>query len=397
MKAALIATNAASMVRLFNENNIQLLTDAGYEVHIACNFEKNNTFPQEEVELCKKEWIDRGLILHQFPTSRNPLSIDNLKAFFSLRKLFSKQHFDMVHCHAPISSVICRLAAKKYRRKGTKVMYTAHGFHFFKGAPLLNWLIYCPIEWVCSFFTDVLLTINKEDYSFAKKHMHAKNIEYIPGAGVDLKKYYQLNPDRTSKRKELGIPEDCIAVLSVGELNDNKNHETVLRAIAKLNRDDIYYIVCGEGSKKDELLQLAEKLGLKERFMLPGYRTDIAEINSCCDIFAFPSKREGLGLAALEAMAAGLPLVGSNIHGIPDYLIDGKAGFECDRENVNQFAEKILQLADDPALRAEMGAFNKGAVQAFGTDGVIKKTREIYFSYIDTMQSPENEPAPANL
>ncbi|MBE7031626.1 MAG: glycosyltransferase family 4 protein [Ruminococcaceae bacterium] len=353
MKAALIATNAASMVRLFNENNIQLLLDAGYEVHIACNFEKNNTFPQEEVDKCKADWESRGLVLHQFATNRSPLSLDNLKAFFDLRKILSKKHFDLVHCHAPISSVICRLAAKKHRRKGTKVMYTAHGFHFFKGAPLLNWLVYFPIEWFCSFFTDILITINKEDFAFAKKHMHAKNTEYIPGVGVDTVSLKNITINREEKREELGIPLDSIAVLSVGELNANKNHEVVLRAIAKLDRKDIVYVICGIGKKEAFLIDLAKELGLDNRLILLGYRTDIAEINKCCDIFAFPSLREGLPVSLLEAVSVGLPAVVSKTRGNRD-IIDGKNGFLCKADCPNEFADAILRLAESPDLRREI-------------------------------------------
>lgn len=379
MKTALIATNAASMVRLFNENNIQLLADAGYEIHIACNFEKNNTFPQDEVNKCKAEWESRGFILHQYSTSRNPLSFDNIKAYFALKKLFKAQKFDLIHCHAPISSVICRLAAKKYRSKGTRVMYTAHGFHFFKGAPILNWLIYYPIEWICAFFTDELITINTEDYSFAKKHMHAKQIEYIPGVGVDLEKYRHLDSDRMKKRKELGIPEDYIAVLSVGELNDNKNHATVLRAVAKLNRPDIIYVICGEGPKKAELLQLAEELGVKDRLLLLGYRSDIAEINNCCDIFAFPSKREGLPMSLMESIATGLPSVVSAIRGNVDLIKDGVNGFLCDRLDVDAFAEKIQVLVENPDLRIGMGKNSADLLEKFSLDSVCQKMSYIYF------------------
>lgn len=377
MKAALIATNAASMVRLFNENNIQLLVDAGYEVHIACNFEKNNTFPQEEVDKCKADWERRGLVLHHFATNRSPLSLDNLKAFFNLRKILSKKHFDLVHCHAPISSVICRLAAKKHRRKGTKVMYTAHGFHFFKGAPLLNWLVYFPIEWFCSFFTDILITINKEDFAFAKKHMHAKNTEYIPGVGVDTVNLKNITINREEKREELGIPLDSIAVLSVGELNSNKNHEIVLRAIAKLNRKDIVYVICGIGCKKNYLIELAKELGIPNQLILLGYRTDIYEINHCCDIFAFPSKREGLAVALLEALASGLPSVVSTIRGNID-VVNSETGFLCRVDSIDDYVKALSTLIDDKTLRDNMVAASIKRAEAFDISYINEKMAFLY-------------------
>ena len=174
-----------------------------------------------------------------------------------------KNGYTLMHCHSPIGSVVARIAACNARKKGMKVIYTAHGFHFYKGAPKKNWLVFYPIEKMCSKLTDVLITINQEDYIFAKKHMKAKKIEYIPGVGIDIKKFNNGEFDRAAKRKELGLDADDIMLLSVGELNQNKNHEVIIKAIGALENQNIHYFIAGKGDKEELLKKLAEQKNVK--------------------------------------------------------------------------------------------------------------------------------------
>ncbi len=385
-KTVLIVANAASMVRLFNEDNIQILLDEGYRVHIACNFEKNNTFPQERVEECIKEWTERGFVLHQFPTDRSPFSLNNLKAYFVLRKLLKEKHFDLIHCHAPISSAICRLVANKYRKKGTKIMYTAHGFHFFKGAPFINWLIYFPIEWICSFFTDIQVTINAEDFAFAKKHLHAKNFYYTPGVGVDTNKFsknFSALSNKEEVRASLGIPYDSALLISVGELIKRKNHCVMIEALSKIENEKVHYIIVGQGGKKDELEELARTFGVSDRVHLLGFRSDVCELCCASDIFCFPSLQEGLPVALMEAMSVGLPCVASNIRGNEDLIEDGENGFLCDCTDVNAFADKISILVEDEMLRTKFGALSAEKVKNFSIENVNEHMKRIYLTESD--------------
>lgn len=368
-KVLYVATVVKTHINVFHLPFLRMFKNEGWETSVCARNDFEN--PSD----CLIPYCD---IFYDTAFERFPFKLNNIKAFFSLRKIIKREKFDIIHCHTPSGGVLARLAAIGTKKKGSRVIYTAHGFHFFKGAPLLNWLIYFPVEWFCSFFTDTLITINQEDYAFAKKHMHAKQIEYIHGVGVDIDKYKTIEVDRTQKRKELGIPENSVAVLSVGELNDNKNHETVLRAIAKIDRKDIVYLICGKGDKKEYLENLAKELGMEKRLILAGFRTDVAEIYKCCDIFAFPSKREGLGLAALEAMASGLPVVGSNVHGIPDYLIDNETGFKCRPLDIDDFAEKIISLSNDRELRDRIGLNNKDFVKKFSLENSLCEMGNIY-------------------
>lgn len=323
MKKMLMLASVASMIDQFNMPNIQLLQEMGYEVHVACNFEKGNTCTSEKIQNLKKNLKNIGVKYYQIDFNRNILKISEiLKAYKQVKKLLLRENYNFIHCHSPIGGAVGRIAAHKTH---IKVIYTAHGFHFYKGAPLLNWLLYYPIEKWLSRYTDVLITINKEDYQRAKKKFHAKEIKYVPGVGIDVEKIRAVQVDRKAKRKELGIAEDDFFLLSVGELNKNKNHEVVIRALAELKNPKIKYAICGQGSLKEYLEELAEKLGVRKQLFLLGFRTDVIEICKSADVFVFPSRREGLSVALMEAMACGVPCVVSDIRGNRD-LIDESGG-----------------------------------------------------------------------
>ena len=251
--------------------------------------------------------------------------------------------------------MLVRLASRKVRKNGTKVIYTAHGFHFYKGAPLKNWVLYYPIERLLARYTDVLTTINIEDYERAKKSFKAKKIKYIPGVGIDTNRFQQIDVNKLVKRQEIGVPEDSFVVLSVGELNKNKNHETVIKAIARLNNPNVYYVICGQGVLEDYLKKLIKELGLERQIKLLGFRKDIGEICKVADLFVFPSFREGLSVALMEAMASGLPIVCSEIRGNVDLVKDQKGGYLVKPEDVNGFRMNIDKLVKDEALKEHDG------------------------------------------
>ena len=197
MKKVLMLASVASMIDQFNMDNIRLLQDMDYKVDVVANFDFGSTSTRERVKEFKQELIEESIDVYNVPIPRSIFDIKGVwKSYKFVKELCKKQNYKMIHCHSPIGGVIARLAARKSRKNGTKVIYTAHGFHFFKGAPLKNWLIYFPIEWICSFVTDVLITINSEDYNFAKKYMHAKRIEYIPGVGINTEKISLVDVDR---------------------------------------------------------------------------------------------------------------------------------------------------------------------------------------------------------
>ena len=208
--------------------------------------------------------------------------------------------------------------------------------------------------------------------------MQAKEVVYVPGVGVDLTRFRSLTVDKAAKRRELGIPESATLLLSVGEVNQNKNHQVIVRAMAQLRRDDLHYMIAGVGPMSDELRRLAEELGISDRLHLLGYRKDVPELCYAADIFCFPSCREGLGLAAIEGMACGLPLITSDKHGINDYNVDGVTGYKCEPTDAEGFAKAIEQLANDPPLRESMGIGNITRAQKYDVDRINQLMKDVY-------------------
>lgn len=324
----------------FFNNLIEELISDGNIVDIATN-ESGSPVPDFFKEL--------GCKVYHTDSSRSPFSFGNIKAISQIRELVKKNGYDIVHCHSPLAAASTRIACKGLRKKGkVKVIYTAHGFHFYKGAPLKNWMIFYPIEKLCSHYTDVLITINKEDFELAKRKMKAKKIEYVPGVGIDVAKFAGAVVDRKQKRAEIGVPEDAFMLLSVGELNENKNHKVVIEALSKLKNPNNHYVIAGTGGEKENLQKLAEELDVNLHLL--GYRDDIAELNKVADCFVFPSIREGQGISVLEAIACGNPCIVSNIRG-PKDIIDGENGLACSPFSVDDFSIAISRLKDNDMLR----------------------------------------------
>lgn len=380
MKTVLMLATTAAMIEQFNKDNILILEEMGYEVHVAGNFLVGNPISDKRLEAFKV-WIEEhhGKWFH-IPATRKPTDIKhNVAAYIKVIHLIQEYHYEFIHCHTPIGSVIGRLAAHKTH---TKIIYTAHGFHFFKGAPLINWILYYPVERFLSRWTDMLILINKEDFNRAKKSFHAKRTEYIPGVGVDVTKISQVEVDRLGKRKTIGVPEEAFLIISVGEVNKNKNHEVIVRTISRLNQNNIHYIICGQGSAADRVIQLSKKLCVDEQVHLLSFRNDIFELLKCSDLFAFPSKREGLSIALIEAMAAGLPIIASNIRGNVD-LIDEEGGYLVQCDDVNQYVNAIEKIAEDPGKQASMGTHNLESVEKYN----IRLIHEIMKNrYLDVLE-----------
>ena len=369
MKKALIVATVGGFICSFEKNDIKLLKNLGYEVFIACNTEGR----EEELEQleCK--------IVH-LPIARSPFKKQNLACYKKLKFLMKQERFDLVHCHTPVGGVLARMAAKKYRKTGIKVIYTAHGFHFFKGAPLVNWLIYYPVERWLSRYTDIQITINHEDYKRAKT-FHAKKVEYVPGVGVDLEKFSQndISQDKREQlQREFEINQKDIVLLSVGELSPRKNQRVVIEAIFRLQNKNIKYLLVGEGPLKEEYQKLSEKFQLENQVFFTGFRRDIKELCAISDVFVFPSLQEGLPVALMEAMSSELPIVCSAIRGNIDLIEDGKGGFLVNPRDCQEVLEKIKEIIEHPTLAEQMARCNRERIKEFSEEKVREKMRKIY-------------------
>lgn len=331
MKILYVATVVKTHIMEFHIPYLKVLKEMGWETAVAARNDYDD--PDE----CAIPYCDT---FYDIPFERNPFKLDNMKAYRQLKKVIDEGDYDIIHCHTPVGAMLTRLAATNARKKGSKVFYTAHGFHFYKGASLINWLAYYPAERWLARMTDVLITITNEDYKRAQE-FKAGTVEYIPGIGVDLDRFKKGSSERAvALRSELGIPKNAKVFLSVGEVNANKNHRVVIQALPSF--PDAWYVICGCGPLIDEHRKLAESLGVSDRVILAGYRTDVIDFYSMADVFVFPSFREGLPVALMEAMSTGLPCVAARNRGTDDLLEGSRLLFSPD--DVNELREK-MQIA----------------------------------------------------
>lgn len=321
-KRALQLASVASMIDQFNIPNIQILQSLGYKVDVVADFTNPGTITAERAKDLKRRLEEMDVRVFDIPIPRSLNLAAISSAYKKVKKLLNTENYILLHCHSPIGGAIARQAARGVRKNGLKVIYTAHGFHFYDGAPLKNWLLFYPIEKKLSRITDVLITINKEDYNRASTHFCAKKTVYIPGIGVDIEKFRNINIDREAKRAELGIMGDDLMLLSVGEQNKNKNHKVVVEAISLMDerqRSHLHYFIVGkDAGQRNMLVKLAEKKNI--HLHLLGFRTDIPELLKVADVFLLPSIREGLNVGLMEAMASGVFCIAADIRGNRDLL-----------------------------------------------------------------------------
>lgn len=377
-KKALVTASVASMIDLFNMDNIHILQNMGYEVDVAANFEFGSVTSKERIQEFKEELKEQGINVHHTPVPRSIGDVKNIwSSYKELRELCLENKYDIIHTQTPIGGVVTRMAARKIRKKGCKVIYMAHGFHFFKGAPKKNWILFYTIEKFCSKFTDVLITINQEDYKRANK-FYAKKVYYVPGIGLDIDKFQKSTRNRSELRKELGINENDYVVISVGELTKRKNQETMIRSMAKIQDKEIRYVMVGIGECEESDRKLVQELGVEEKVIFAGYRKDIGDLLHMADCFVFPSNQEGLPVALMEAMAAGLPVICSNIRGNNDLITDGVEGRLLETYDIGGYAMAIEEVKQNCALADKYRKNARIKIVKFGIENVRSLMTDIY-------------------
>lgn len=372
MEKILFISNIAKKIGSFSVASLAAAKERGMEFHMAANWDQAG---KKQIKSDEKEY---NVKIHNIPLARNPYSPSNLKAYKKLVQIIKDENIDYIHCNTPVGGLLGRLAGKKCKVK--KIIYQAHGFHFYKGAPLKNWLLYYPVERWMAHYTDAIITINNEDYERAKKFKlksHGK-VYYVPGVGIDTSQYCSDRQIRIEKRKELGLEDDDIALISMGDLIERKNYPVAIEAIAKVGKSNLHYYICGQGPDEEKLISLAEELGIKNQVHFLGYRTDIKELLQAADIFLFTTLQEGLARSLMEAMASGLPCIASKIRGNTDLLNDNNGGILCD--SLEEYVAAIHKIADDPKLRKQMSVNNLEAIQHFSVGEVSKRVEDIYTS-----------------
>lgn len=370
-KVLFVATVVKNHIMEFHIPYLKMFKEAGWETAVAARNDYEN--PGD----CQIPYCDT---YYDIPFERNPFKPGNLEAYRKLKEIIDAGYYDIIHCHTPVGAALTRLAARVSRKRGTKVIYTAHGFHFYKEAPLLNWMIFYPVERWLAHYTDTLITINKEDYERAKS-FKAGRVCYVPGVGVDLNKFNTQSVNREGKRRELGFTKDDFILLSVGELIPRKNHQLVLHALGLLQKQgklgNIQYVICGRGVKLDDLMALAQKLQIADHVHFLGYRNDISAICQASDLFVFMSKQEGLPVAMMEAMACGLPVICSDIRGNTDLVENGVSGI-ISESTPEKLAEHIRQICNNPDSLKEISMKAYEIVKKFDLSQVKLEMYKIY-------------------
>ncbi|MDD4689393.1 MAG: glycosyltransferase [Eubacteriales bacterium] len=373
MKKVLLLAPMSSVHERFNKINIEVLNHLHCEIHIAANFECGTSEAVNHNLLYKKNIESQGIIVHQIPFQRSSL-MKNLSIVKQCRNLFKKEQFDMIHVHTETGGLITRLAMP--RNINTKYVYTPHGMSFYKGSSIKTWVLYYPIErWICKKMSYVL-AMNQEELEILNG-WNKTSAQYIHGIGLDVDAIRKILVDKEAKREEIGIPNDAFLVLSIGELNENKNHEAIIKALAKIDKTNLYYLICGEGHLESYLKELCASCDLSNRVILAGYRRDIPEVLHIADLFAFPSYHEGLPVSVIEAMAAGLPVVCSRIRGNVDLIEDGKGGFLYEPKDIDGIKTAIKKMVENIDIE-QMKKINLENVEQFNCEIVKKETMNIY-------------------
>lgn len=349
----------------FNRALMRWFAQQGYEVHYA-------SAGEEKILDCDRHF--------KVSFRRSPFSIKNIIAIFQLRAVINKNDYEIIHTHTPMGSVVTRLAALKARKKGTRILYTAHGFHFFKGAPLLNWLIYYPIEKILAHYTDTLITINKEDFEISERKFNTKTC-LIDGVGVNVDKFSaKLSVSKKKQiREKIGLSLDDFILIFPAELNANKNQQSLIKAMSQMtDLHNVKLVLPGAGPLEAKLRRQINRSGLGDRVRLLGYRGDIVDLVRASDIFVSSSKREGQGLSVVESMAAGIPAVVSDNRGHRSVVVDQTNGFLVPVDDEEAFVEKVRELYLSPDLLRRFGKNAKTMSKVYDTTNILDSMDSVY-------------------
>lgn len=370
MKKVLVTCHMGRHYKKFGHYDIQTLLELGCEVHFAANF-----------KLDIDKVADNKIFLHQIDFSRNPFSLYNFKAYFQLKKIINGNEFDLIHCQSPVGGVVTRLAAKKSRKKGTKVIYTAHGFHFYKGAPVINWLLFYPVEKYLAEYTDTLITINNEDYQLAKNKFskRCENIEYVPGVGINPEKFNFTLTDREKLelRKSLGLKKDAFVMIYPAELSKRKNQIWLIKTIKEVlyQNSNIHLLLPGNDCLKGKCNRLIKKLQLEKQVHLLGFRLDIHKLLQISNLALSSAKQEGLPVNIMEAIASNIPVLVTECRGMVDLL-----GKESDFivKTREEFINQILKFYNKEINENDITQKNSNNLISFFIKNIKKEMIRIF-------------------
>ncbi|SCX28219.1 Glycosyltransferase involved in cell wall bisynthesis [Ruminococcaceae bacterium P7] len=371
MRVLLTAT-VQSHICQFHKPLVEVLHAHNCEVHVAA---RNNLAEKNGLKL---DFVEK---VFDIPFSRSPKSADNFKAERLLKKVINEGQYDVIHCNTPMGGIITRIAAKQARKNGARLIYTAHGFHFYEGAPKKNWMVFYPIEKYFSRKNDTLITITKEDYRLAKEKFHCQ-VAHIHGVGVDEKRYFPVDEaEKRRLRQEMGYGESQKLLLCVGELLPNKNQKMAIRAMKYIKEKypDAVLFIAGNGPEKDNLEAEIKACGVENNVKMLGYCTHLQDYQHIVDALMSCSYREGLPLNIVEAMLSGTPVVASINRGHKELIQDGETGFLVSANDDKAMADRVLKLLDDEVLAERVGQTACQYAMDYSFTAVKRELEAIYF------------------
>lgn len=370
MKKLLFVSNISNNVGSFVVASIAAAKKCGFEFYYAANWDGAT---KEQIAEDEKKY---GIKIVHIDLDRSPYSTKNIKAYKQLVDLINKEKIDYIHCNTPVGGVLGRLAGEKCKVK--KIVYEAHGFHFYEGAPKKNWMIYYPVEKWLAKKTDAIITINNEDFERAKTFKLKNNgqVYYVPGVGMDLSQYNVPDTVREIKRNELNLKDTDFALISMGDLIDRKNYKIAIEVVAKLNNPHVHYFICGKGPEEVNLKKLAENLGVDKQVHFLGFRNDIKELLKASDTFLFTSKQEGLARSLMEAMASKIPCVVSKIRGNTELIGNNENGFLC--SGLDDYVNAIIKIMQSPDLAYKFKEKSSKHLNNFSIEKVIDCLFDVY-------------------
>ena len=364
-KKKVLFTSHTANFQKFNRPFMQMLREQGYEVHYA-------SMGEEQIEDCDKQFV--------VPFTRSPFTLSNVRAYRQLKEIVDHEQYDLIHTHTPVGGVVTRLAARQARQRGTRVIYTAHGFHFFTGAPLLNWLVYYPIERLMAHYTDVLITINAEDYARANRHF-ATNVVYVPGVGVDSGRFIPklTTGEKHALRRSLGLKQSDFVMVYLAELSKRKNQLWLLAALRPLLEasTEVHLLLAGQDSLHGQIERYLARYCLAGHVHLLGYRNDVHQLLQIADLSVSSSKQEGLPVHLMEAMFAGLPIVTTRCRGTTELVKDNKNGFVTGFDK-QVFLQRVEQIRRDPKLAHRLGEQSRLQAHQYDLATISRTMEEIY-------------------
>lgn len=369
MGKVLFTSHTANFVK-FNIPYMKWFKEQGWEVHYA-------SMDEENIPNCDKHF--------KIHFNRSPFSLNNIVAYFELKRIIKHEKYDIIHCHTPMGGVVTRLAARNMRKQGVKILYTAHGFHFYKGAPLKNWLLYYPVEKILAKYTDCLIVLNSEDYILANKEFTSNQIELLNGVGVDLNHFnLAKNEEYIRLREQYGYKKDDFILIYVAEFIKRKNHKLIINILKKLKQKipELKVLFIGRGELLNECQQLVQDNNVKDIVSFLGYRNDVNNLYKISNLLISSSIQEGLPVNIIEGMACGLPIICAKIRGQTDIIKQGRNGLLFSCNNKDELYNAILKIYNDVYLQNEISKNNRQDAQRYALGKSIDKMSEIYKRYM---------------